>query len=174
MTWAAISPSCAAVWASHRPPITSPMAYTCGSFVRIRPLTLMTPRSVSAFVVSSPMSSMLAARPVATSIISARSSVGSLPSGPTSTLTPCLSVVTALGSNRASVMTVIPRFVKLRSSTLLTSASSSGTIRGAYSRTVTLDAHVREHAGEFDADGTRADDDDVLRAGWSGAGHRRS
>ncbi len=46
--------------------------------------------------------------------------------------------MTDAGSNRALVMIVTPRLVKLRSTTLLTSASSSGTIWGRYSRTVTL------------------------------------
>jgi hypothetical protein len=47
------------------------------------------------------------------------------------------SVVTAFASKRALVMTVMPRLVNERSTTLLTSPSSSGTICGAYSRTVT-------------------------------------
>ena len=81
---------------------------------------------------------MLAARPVATSIISARSSAGSLPSGPTIRQMPLSSAVTDFASKRALVMTVMPRFVKLRSSSLLTSGSSSGTMPGRYSSTVTL------------------------------------
>ena len=81
---------------------------------------------------------MLAARPVATSISSARSSAGSLPSGPTIRQMPLSSAVTDAASNRALVMTVMPRLVKLRSTSLLTSASSSGTIPGRYSSSVTL------------------------------------
>ena len=105
---------------------------------------------------------MLAARPVATSIISARSSAGSLPSGPTIRQTPFSSAVTDAASKRALVMTVMPRWVKLRSSTLLTSASSSGTIGGRYSSSVTFDPDVVVHAGELDADRAGPDDDDVL------------
>ena len=66
-------------------------------------------------------------------------------------------------SKRALVMTVMPRLVKLRSTTLLTSASSSGTICGRYSSSGHLDAEVVVHAGELDADRARPDDDDVLR-----------
>ena len=71
-------------------------------------------------------------------------------------------VLTDATSNRALVMTVIPRFVKLRSSSLLTSASSSGTICGQVLEQRHLDPDVVEQAGELDADGARADDHDVL------------
>ena len=46
--------------------------------------------------------------------------------------------MTDAASKRALVMTVMPRLVKLRSRSLLTSASSSGTICGRYSSSVTL------------------------------------
>ena len=70
--------------------------------------------------------------------LGARSRSASLPSGPTIRLTPVFEALTPATSKRALVMTVMPRFVKLRSSALLTSASSSGTICGRYSSSVTL------------------------------------
>ena len=74
----------------------------------------------SAVVVSSPTSSTFVARPAATSSISAAISVASLPSGPTVIRTPSSPAMTDAASNRALVMTLIPRRVKLRSSSLLT------------------------------------------------------
>ena len=71
--------------------------------------------------------------------------------------------MTAAGSKRAFVMTVMPALVKLRSSAWLTSPSSSGTIAGRYSSSGHLDADVVEHRRELDADRAGADDDDVLR-----------
>ena len=71
-------PSCAATCASSRPPMTSPMAYRCGSAVRIRASTCTKPFSTLARVDSRPTLSELGARPVATSICSARSSLGLL------------------------------------------------------------------------------------------------
>ena len=115
----------------------SPTAYRCGSAVRISPSVTTMPFSTTARVVSSPTSSTLAARPVATSICSARSSVGSDPSGPTISATPSSSALTEAGSKRALVMTLMPRFLKARSISLETSASSSGTMAGKYSSTVT-------------------------------------
>ena len=110
---------------------------------------------------------MLAARPVATSISSARSSAGSLPSGPTIRQTPSSSAVTDAASKRALVMTVMPRLVKLRSSEL----ADLGVLERHDLRQVLeqrhLDAEVVVHRGELDADRAGADDDDVLRAGVS-------
>ena len=84
-----------------------------------------------------PMSSVLAARPVATSMTSARISSVAPPSGPASTQTPSFVTCTFAASKRAFVMTLIPRRVKLFSTRALTSRSSSGTIAGRYSRRVT-------------------------------------
>ena len=62
-------------------------------------------------------------------------------------------------------MTVMPRFVKLRSSDL----ADLGVLERDDLRQVLeqrdLDADVVEHAGELDADRAGADDDDVLRQG---------
>ena len=141
----------------------SPIAYRWGTFVRIRPSTLMKPRSSSAFVDSRPISSTFGARPVATSSSSAETSAASLPSGPTVSLTPSLPAFTDSTSKRAFVMTVMPRRVKLRSRSWLTSRSSAGTSAGRYSRSVTLTPEVVVHRGELDADRPGADDDHVLR-----------
>ena len=108
------------------------------------------------------MSSMLAARPVATSISSARSSAGSLPSGPTIRQIPSLSAVTDAASKRAEVMTVMPRFVKLRSSELAHLAVLERHDLRQVLEHGDLHADVVEHRGELDADRARADDDDVL------------
>jgi hypothetical protein len=81
----------------------------------------------------------LVARPAATSSISARTSVASLPSGPTVIETPSSSTLIDSGSNRALVITLIPRRLNVRSSSLLTSRSSSGTIAGRYSSSVTCE-----------------------------------
>ena len=97
----------------------------------------MRPFSISTLVLSRPISSTFAARPVATSITSARISSVLPPSGPTSTQTPSFSLETALGSKRAFVTTFTPRRVKLRSRSLLMSLSSAGTMAGRYSRSVT-------------------------------------
>ena len=65
--------------------------------------------------------------------------MASLPSGPTVSLTQSASTLTDLASNRALVTTLIPRRLNDRSSSLLTSRSSSGTIAGRYSSTVTVE-----------------------------------
>ena len=54
IVWTAVIPSCAAVCASISPPTMSPIAYRCGSRVRMWPSTLTKPRSTSAVVVSRP------------------------------------------------------------------------------------------------------------------------
>ena len=166
-------PSWAAVCASCSPPTMSPIAYRCGSRVRMWPSTLTKPRSTSAVVVSRPTSSTLVARPAATSSISAEISAASLPSGPTVRRTPSSSATTLAASNRALVMTLIPRRVKLRSSSLLTSRSSSGTMAGRYSSSVTcaprswyIDANSDPHragADHDDARGHRVRAQDVVR-----------
>ncbi len=83
------------------------------------------------------MSSTLVARPVATSSSSAAISAASPPSGPTVSATPRRRATTDAASKRALVMTLMPRRVKLRSSSWLTSRSSSGTTAGRYSSSVT-------------------------------------
>ena len=124
----------------------------------------MNPRSSSAFVVSRPISSTLAARPVATRMqLGARSRSAPCPRGRPSSVTPSLPALTDVASKRAFVMTVMPRRVKLRSSSWLTSRSSSGTIGREVLEERHLDAEVVVHRGELDADRAGADDDDVLR-----------
>ena len=61
-----------------------------------------------------------------------------MPSGPTISRIPSFETLTLAASNRAFVITVIPRRVKLRSRAVLTSRSSSGTIWPKYSRSVTF------------------------------------
>ena len=98
---------------------------------------------------------MFAARPVATSRSSADSCCV-LALGIDSDANPVLVVFTP-DSKRALVMTVMPRFSKLRCTTLLTSMSSSGAIWGRYSRRVTFTPESRDR--EFDADRARPDDE---------------
>ena len=89
-------------------------------------------------VVSRPIPSTLAARPVATRMQSAATSFASPPSGPTMSRMPSSPTTSEAGSKRAFVMTSMPRRLKLLSSSLLTSRSSSGTMAGRYSSRVTL------------------------------------
>ena len=116
----------------------SPMAQTCGSAVRMWPSTGMIPRSTVMRVVSRPIPSTLAARPVATRMQSAVTSFASPPSGPTMRRIPSSPTFSEAASKRAFVMTSMPRRLKLFSSSFDTSRSSSGTIAGRYSRSVTL------------------------------------
>ena len=119
------------------------------------------------------MSSTFAARPVATSMTSALISSVAPPSGPTSTQTPSLVTSTLAGSKRAFVMTLMPRRVKLFS----TSCAHLAVLERHDRREVLEQGHrgadVVEEAGELDADGAAADDDDALRAHPRGEGCRR-
>ncbi len=80
---------------------------------------------------------MLVARPAATRSVSAAISTRSWPSGPTVRRTPLSSAMTLAASKRAFVMTLMPRLVRERSISLLTSRSSSGRIADRYSSSVT-------------------------------------
>ncbi len=116
----------------------SPIAQTCGSTVRMWPSTGMIPRSTVIRVVSRPIPSTFAARPVATRMQSATISLAAPPSGPTVSRMPSSATFSEAASKRAFVMTSMPRRLKLRSSSLLTSRSSRGTMAGRYSSSVTL------------------------------------
>ena len=105
---------------------------------------------------------MLAARPVATSISSARSSAGSLPSGPTIRQMPLSSAVTDVG---VEARVGHDRHAALGEAALDDLADVDVLERddlGQVFEQRHLDAEVREHAGELDADRAGADDDDVL------------
>ena len=108
---------------------------------------------------------MLAARPVATSIISARSSAGSFPSGPTITQMPFVvrgdgrGIEARVGHDRHAAL----------GEAALEQLADLGVLERDDLRQVLeqghLDPDVGEHAGEFDADRAGPDDDDVLRQG---------
>mmetsp|Transcript_9990 Transcript_9990/g.20226 ORF Transcript_9990/g.20226 Transcript_9990/m.20226 type:complete len:266 (-) Transcript_9990:495-1292(-) len=129
-------PSSSALWASIGPGITSPMAWTEGTFVwnlsftRTMPLSISIPRS------SRPRFSVYGLLPMATRTTSASSSSASPPlAGSTVSLTP-ESEATALVTLCSSLI-LMPCFFITLSKFLLTSWSIAGTMLGKNSMTST-------------------------------------
>ena len=149
-----IAPTCASCGS---PATMSPMAKMPGSAVSCASFTLISPRSSSMRVFSTPMPPVRPARPTATSTFSASFTCGLPFASVKVTLTPA-SVCSTL-STFAPVFTSMPRFLKSRVSSLEISSSSTGTMRGRNSRIVTSAPKVRKMRGELHAHRARADDD---------------
>ena len=141
----------------------SPIAQTCGSAVRMKPSTLMTPRSVSTRVVSSPMSSTLAARPAATRRTSAATSRGLPPSTPTVRRTPASSATREATSNSGVRHDLdaapLERALKLPAHVAVLERDD----RGEVLEKRDLHSEVVKQRGELRADRPRPDDGDARR-----------
>ena len=135
MVSAATTPCVNATWASSMRPVTSPTAYTFGTFVRIWPSTGTKPRSSGVTPAASrPRPSVFGCTPMPSSTRSHSNSPGSPPASYCTTVLPSRSSVP---STRALVTYLMPCFRKARSSSADTSSSSIGTRCSSISKMVT-------------------------------------